>query len=364
MLYALYIVGYTFYVIAAKAGNAILTQDPQQRPIFGGAEVYMAFFAAGSSIFLSSYLAPKYGGLNNAGLFQEFTVITIGAGAVFLAIGLIAIWSKDRIENFGDGDPEMIKIKDMWSILKGNRPLQMFIVAASTDKLSMQIHGNQIVNVMLFGIILGNYALMGAMTSMAIIPNMLLSILGMRYATKFGLKRGLVGTTWGAIIVTALFILVMWLGDPTQIALNNWGIMTVLFVVLYLANNAFRSITTAFVVPMIPDIIDYEAYKSGRFAPGIVSSPYSLIDKLVSSLSQTVVGLMLAFIGFTAVFPDVDTPYSENVFWVTMFLGYGVLTLGWIATLIAMKFYKLDKLKMNEIKEELAVRRRENIENV
>ncbi|RKL65509.1 glucuronide permease [Salipaludibacillus neizhouensis] len=362
-LYALYIIGYTLYVIAARSGYAILTKDPKQRPIFGAAEaIYMSFFAAGGAIYLSSYLAPKYGGFSDPGLFQEFTLVVIAVAGTCMAIGLFVIWPKDRIENYGDGNPVIIKFKDMWPILKGNRPLQMFIVAAATDKLSMQIQGNQVINVMLFGIIMGNFALLGTVTSIAIIPNILLIVFGMRYASKVGLKKGLVATTWLAIFATTLLVVVLWLGDPTQIAFNDWGFMTIAFLVLFLIAGAARSLATAYVVPMIPEIIDYEAYRSKRFTPGIVTSLYTFVDKLVSSLAQTVIGLVLAMIGFRAAFPDLDTPYSETLFWVTMFLAFGVLIIGWIATLIAMKFYKLDKAKMDEIAEVLEARRQENMD--
>ncbi|XOQ15513.1 MAG: Na+/melibiose symporter [Shouchella clausii] len=361
-LYVVYIIGYTFYGISAKAGSAILTKDPQQRPIFGAAQgIYLAIFAAGYSVILSNYLAPKYGGFGDPRLFQEFTVISILSAGICLTLGLVAIWPKDRIENFGDGKPVKIKFKDMWPILKGNRPLQMFIIAMATDKLSYQIQGNQAVNVMLFGIVIGNFALLGTMGAIVLIPNIIVILFGMRHALKFGTRKGLVLATWVALIATALLFLVLWLGDPTQISLNNWGFMTIAFVTLYILSTAVRMVPPAFIAPMVPDIVDYEAYRSGRFVPGIIASLYNFVDKIVSSLAQTIVGLLLALIGFKTAFPDVDTPYSESIFWMTMFLSYGVLILGWIATLISMKFYKLDKEKMQEIKVELEERRRKNL---
>ena len=47
--------------------------------------------------------------------------------------------------------------------------------------------------------------------------------------------------------------------------------------------------------------------------------------------------------------PDVTDAYSSQIFWVTMFLFIGMPMLGWIASIIAMKFYPLDKEKMEEI---------------
>ncbi|MBU7595770.1 MFS transporter [Metabacillus halosaccharovorans] len=366
ILYAIFIIGYTFYSIASRAGYSILTRDPKQRPIFGAAEaVYGALYATAASLLLSNYLAPKYGGFSNVGLFQELTLIIIGVSAIFATIGLLIIWPKDRVENYyQDTKQEPIKFKDMWSLLKGNRPLQLFIVAAATDKLAMQIKGNQIVGVMVFGIVIGNFAVMGQIQAMSLLPSLLVILFGFRYANKNGSKKGLIITTWLSII-TALFVfLVLWLGDPTQINLTNWGVMTTTFVIGYVLLNSLVKLPLAFVIPMIPDIIDYEAYKSGRFVPGLISSVYSFIDKAVSSLAQTIIGLLLAIIGFKAAFPDVDTPYTEGIFWMAMFLNFGGLIIAWILTLIAMKFYNLDKNKMEEIRVELEKRREQNSESI
>ncbi|MFC4323737.1 MFS transporter [Litchfieldia salsa] len=358
-LYIIYIIGYTLVGVANSAGLALLTNDPSQRPIIGGFQViYSTTFFALGSIYLAKFLAPKYGGFSNPGLFQDFAITVAIFAAVTYTLATIAIWSKDRIENFGAGKLETISFRDMWPILKGNRPLQMFILAATTDKLSLQIAGNQIVNLMLFGIIIGNYGIFGTLSAIALIPNILVILFGIRYAAKFGTKKGFVMATWGCIIsFTAMFFL-LWLGDPAQIGSGSLNFMTIAFVTLFLIGGGVRYLSSGLVMPMIPDIIDYETYRSDRFAPGIVSTTYSFVDKMVSSLAQTVVGIMLAMIGFKASLPDIDTPYSESIFWVTMVLYIGFLMIAWIASLVAMKFYELDFKKMMEIQEELQSRRK------
>ncbi|WP_054356679.1 hypothetical protein [Hungatella effluvii] len=55
-----------------------------------------------------------------------------------------------------------------------------------------------------------------------------------------------------------------------------------------------------------------------------------------------------------------DTPLtvtdslSTGLFWVGILLYFGIPMLGWIATLISMKFYPLDDKKMVEIQSEIA----------
>ncbi|MFC4323736.1 MFS transporter [Litchfieldia salsa] len=360
LLYIVFIIGYTFSGVNQATSYSIISNDPKQRPTLGGLQmIYTMFFYTIATVYLSMYLTPKYGGFNNPDLFQEFTIATIIFAGVGYGLFLIAIWKKDRPENFGSGQTSSsLKFKELLPILKGNRPLQMFIVAAATDKLGLQIAGNAVISVMLFGIVMGDYAMAGAMQSMGLIPNILALIFGTAVIRKIGLKKGLVLSTWGCIITYVLLFLVLWLGDPTQISMNNMGILTIAFIVLYIGSGALRYITNAVVPPMLADIVDYESYKSDRYLPGLVGGIYSFIDKTVSSLAQTFVGLALALIGFKTAFPDIDTPYSDTIFWMTMFLFVGTKLMAWISTIIAMRYYDLDKDRMEEIQVELEERRK------
>ena len=359
-MYFVFIIGYTFSGISNAANFAVISNDPKQRPVLGGLQMIATmFFYTAATVYLSMYLTPKYGGFENPALFQEFTITTIIFAGIGYGLFIIAIWTKDRPENFNTGvATSPLKFKDLWPVLKGNRPLQMFIVAATTDKLGLQIAGNAIISVMLFGIIFENYALAGVLSSMALLPNILMILFGTAITRKIGLKKGLVLSTWGCIITYVLLFLLLWLGDPTQIRMENMGLMTVAFIVLYIGSGALRYVTNAVTPPMLADIVDYESYKSGRFLPGMVGGIYQFIDKSVSALAQTFVGLSLAAIGFKTAFPDVNTPFSQTIFWMTMFLFIGTKLIAWISTLVAMKFYELDKERMDEIQGELEDRRR------
>ena len=49
--------------------------------------------------------------------------------------------------------------------------------------------------------------------------------------------------------------------------------------------------------------------------------------------------------------PDVTDTANPQIFCMTMFLFIGMPMIGWIASLIAMKFYPLDKEKMDEVQQ-------------
>ena len=83
--------------------------------------------------------------------------------------------------------------------------------------------------------------------------------------------------------------------------------------------------------------------------PALVNTVYSFIDKLISSLASTIVALSVAMIGYTEGMPQATDELTSGVFWVGTFLWLGVPIIGYVCTLVAMRWYKLDKKTMDEV---------------
>lgn len=349
--YAIYIIGYTCQTACTKAGQACMTNNPAKRPKFGLFDaIYNAILFSAMQIYISSYLVPKHGGFGSIGLYHELITFTIISSAILTALAVFGIWTKDRTEFFGLGNKApKVGFKDYWSVLKGNRALQMLIVAASTDKIAMSVAGNATVTVMLFGIIMGDYSLAGIIGTITLIPNILITMAGTKYAQKLGQKKALVLGTWVSIISYTALVALLVFGDPTQISLKNMSFMTIAFIGIYIIARGAVGVSGAFVIPMISDCADYETYLSGRFVPGMMGTLFSFVDKMISSFATTIIAFAVAAIGFSTRMPDVTDAATPEIFWMTMFLFIGLPMLGWIASIIAMKFYPLDKAKMEEI---------------
>ena len=103
-------------------------------------------------------------------------------------------------------------------------------------------------------------------------------------------------------------------------------------------------------------ICHYETYRSGRYIPGIMGTLFSLVDKLVSSLGSTIVGVAVAMIGISTL-PDGNTPYADGMHLIVIVLFCIVPMLAWVATLVAMKGYTLTGARMREIQEVNAARK-------
>lgn len=188
-------------------------------------------------------------------------------------------------------------------------------------------------------------------------------LLSARTAQKHGQKKSLMSYVAMAFIfyIGVLVTMLLWkFGDPAwnfaiyegelfksgfKITINFY---TVLFLAFFGLGYGAYYATADMPIPMVADCSDYEMYRSGKFIPGIIGTLFSLVDKLVSSLSATVVSIAVGIIGFSGL-PTKATPYIDGMNWVVIVLFCLVPMLAWALTLFAMKGYSLDGQKIKTI---------------
>lgn len=360
-VYMLYIIGYTFQCVVTKSAQSCLTNDPKQRPLFAVFDgIYNTIILTLGPILYMSVLAPKNGGFTE-GFFHDVWIITAPLSFLLTCIAIFCISSKDRLEFFGLGKPVLVKFRDYWEVLKHNRAIQMLVISAGTDKLAGQSQSNGTVGVIVYAIICGNAALQGAVTAYTSIPTMLFLLFGVGIiATRLGQRKAMLLGTYGALICCILSVVLFYAGDPSTLSLpavegfSGWNFFTLAFLLLWLGFKGFSGISSNIVIPMTADCADYEVYRSGRYVPGLMGTLFSFVDKLISSLSTTIVGILCAMIGFRDTLPQLDTPFSPQLKFVGIFCMYGLVIIGLVANIIAMKFYPLTAEKMQEIQGEIA----------
>jgi Na+/melibiose symporter-like transporter len=127
------------------------------------------------------------------------------------------------------------------------------------------------------------------------------------------------------------------------------NLYTVLFILFFGIGYGAYYATADMPIPMVADCSDYETYRSGKYIPGIMGTLFSLVDKLVSSLAQTLVAfIFLAFAGLPEL-PTDATPYSAGIKTAVIVMFCIIPMLAWAATLWAMSGYSLTGAKMKEI---------------
>lgn len=360
VMYMIYIIGYTCQTACTKSGQSCMTNDPSQRPLFSAFDSpYTLLLFAGFPALTSMVLIPKYGDhVNNINYTLElFSVLVPGViifSGVLTALAVIGIWSKDVPENFGLGKEQKFKFKDYVQVIKKNRGLQMLIVSASTDKISGLAASNPITSIMIYGIIMGNNTLQGKLSLITLIPAFILVQFFSQYARKLGIRKGMVTTAIACIVVYAGIWALLIFGDPHAISLENVGFMTIAYLVLWSLGQGISRSSGGLTINAISDVTDYETYRSGNYMPGIIGTIFSFVDKIISAFSTTIVSLAVAAIGYKNTQPATGDPLTPQIFWVGTFLFLGLPILGWIASVIALKFYPLTAEKMKEIQLKIA----------
>ncbi|MGP6147257.1 MFS transporter [Jeotgalibaca sp. A122] len=351
-VYAVYILGYSLQTTVTKAGQNVITNDPKQRPLFSMFDgIFTTLFYSTAGIYVSNYLSSKYNGEFGLDFFTEFSTTFMVGSLILTVLATIGIWKKDRTEFFGLGaenQTDNIKFKDYAKIVKENRALQMLTLAASTDKLGSKIKSNSISGVLFFGIIIGDYGLMGALSAISILPGIFFNVFGSMIARKLGQKRTYVLAQSSAFLVNGLMMLVVLMGDPTKISLSNPNLMTVLFVGLFILATV-QNTGDAMQISMISDVTDYETARSGAYVPGLIGTIFSFVDNFFSSFSNSIVGFVIAMVGYTNTLPEVGDASTPLLILLGIGLYLGGPMLGWLCSMIAMRFYPLDGKKMEEV---------------
>ena len=356
--YMLYVIGYTIVNMTAQTLPALLTNDPKQRPTVGVWQTALNYITPMAlNIVVYTKLMPAFGGSFNQEFLNVVTWVCIALSFVGVVLVCIGISAYDKPENFkGIGKRERLKFKDMWDVLKNNKPLQSYIISASSDKIAQQASSASIVSTMLNGILIGNMGLATTLSMIGMFPSIIFAILGARYAGKHGNKESIVAWTrysiYANIAMIAFFIVTRFTVGTT--AISNSLIFKILFIVLTFAVNGFAMGVTTANTGFMADLIDYELDRGGKYIPAVVSGTYSLVDKIVSSFSAAIATGCVALIGYTTTMPQPTDEATSGVFWMTMFLRYGLAVLGFICTLLAMRKCKLGKAEMVEVQKRIA----------
>ncbi|MCM1542979.1 MAG: MFS transporter [Blautia sp.] len=355
LLYMVYVIGYTMTNMTAQTIPALMTNDPKQRPTVG---VWVTAFnylvPIVLTVVLTMVLLPMYGGEYNLKFLSMACLLCLAISLVGTILVCLGVAEYDSPENFeGIGKREPLKLKDMLSVLKDNKPLQCYIVSAASDKIAQQASTQAVVTTMLFGIVIGNMQLSTILNMVAMLPSILFAVFGARYAGRHGNKESIVTWTYVSMTVAALTVL-FFIFVPDTRAISTTLPLMAGYVILTLALNGAKMCVTTANTAFMSDLIDYELDRSGQYIPAVVTGTYSLIDKLVSSVSAAIATGAIALIGYTSTLPQPTDELSSGIFWMTMILTYGLALIGWVCTLCAMRNCTLTKDEMARVQKQIA----------
>ncbi len=364
VFYAIYVIGYTFQTACTRSGQTCITNDPKQRPMFNIFNTVASLAGMG----LIQVVASLWGGKVGYGSKEFFNLVVPMAVVISCVLTVMAVFGiakKDNPEFYGISEEKQdkVKIKDYLEILKHNHNLKMLIVAGAGSKLASSIAQNTTVGVMLFASMMGNYnGLYLPFYALGFVGTVPFFFLNLKLSQKHGQKYSMVVCNMIALAMYSgvLILLLMWEpGNADRVlSFQNLNIYTIIFLFCYLIGFGSFYTTADMAIPMVADCSDYEIYRSGKYVPGMVGTLFSMVDKLVSSVSTTVVGLVIMVGLQLEKLPDTNTPYIEGTQKIVIILFCGIPMLSWVLTLVSMRFYELSGRKMEEIQDVLALRKK------
>ncbi|MBR2287030.1 MAG: MFS transporter [Clostridia bacterium] len=371
VVYAIWVIGYTFQTSVTRAGQTVLTNDPQQRPLFTIFNTIGSMLGMGLMQFLIPLVKGNFDIKNELGevitsgyarpeLYRIITPIGIAVSVLLTILAIIGIAEKDCPKYYGiGGSQEKVKFSEYADIIRSNKSMQRLMVAGAGCKLALAIATNTTVLLALYGIVMGNYnSLYLPMMVLGYVFAVPFFLLSVRTSQKQGQKASLTRYVSVALICYVGVLALLILSNNQNPALmlsfpfNGGGainLYTVLFILFFGVGYGAYYATADMPIPMVADCSDYETFRSGKYIPGIMGTLFSLVDKLVSSLAQTLVAfLFLLFAGLSEL-PTDATPYSGGIKIAVIVMFCVIPMLAWAATLWAMKGYSLTGARMREI---------------
>ena len=358
-LYAVWVIGYTFQTSVTRSAQSVLTNDPKQRPLFTIFNTIGSMAGMGLMQVLAPIIRSNVGDYNTPDFYAFFAPLGIVISVFLTILAIIGIWEKDNSKYFGiGGTQEAVKVSEYIEIIKANKPMQRLMVAGGTCKLALSVATNMTVLCMLYGCMMGNYdGLYLPMMVLGYVFSAPFFVLSVNTSQKLGQKASLqryVGVALACYVVV-IILLIMW--QPGNPALNlsimgpnglSLNLYTIVFILFFGLGYGAYYATADMPIPMVADCADYETYRSGKYIPGIMGTLFSLVDKLVSSLAATIVGIAVTIIGLENL-PVAETPYAPGMNWVVIALFCVIPMCAWALTLWAMKGYELSGPRMKEI---------------
>lgn len=368
VLYAVWVIGYTFQTSVTRSAQSVLTNDPKQRPLFTIFNTIGSMAGMGLMQVLAPVIRSNVGDYNTPDFYRFFAPLGIVISVILTVLAIIGIWEKDNEKYFGigGGNQEKTKVSEYIEIIKANKPMQRLMIAGGTCKLALSIATNMTVLCMLYGCMMGNYdGLYLPMMVLGYVFSVPFFALSVKTSQKEGQKASLqkyVGVALACYVVV-LVLLILWKPGNAAFTLSIMGenglsinLYTVVFVLFFGLGYGAYYATADMPIPMVADCADYETFRSGKYIPGIMGTLFSLVDKLVSSLAATVVGVAVTMIGLENL-PVAETPYADGMNVVVIILFCIIPMAAWALTLWAMKGYELSGPRMKEIQAINAVRK-------
>ncbi len=361
LMYAIIVVGNTITMTATRAGQAIITQDPGQRPLYAlGQTVFDAIVMAFVSLVVTGDIIGK---MQDALVWRVSIMVLSVVSVILVLIAMQAIKNRDNKTYYSVSEKhEKVKITEFLKLVKRSKPMRSLIAATASDALAAGVRAT--LAIYLFANIIMQRSLSA---TFEIVSGVLLGapilLIGIYFASKKGsaVVYSKISIVQTLLALSGFFICIFFLpADPArEYSGLTFGVLATLLIFgIYMST---LGISSNLVNAMTGDLADYEFYQSGKFIPGTIGATLTFCNKIVSSCVGLVVTGIMLFCGFkgsgeVAVVPE--NVFVNYRFYYCVAVSVFILpAIGHFITYIAMRKYPLDAKTMNEVSLYIAEKR-------
>ena len=340
---------YTLVNVPYGALNSSLTRDTEEITILTSTRMFMANLGAlivkslpmviaifapvaanGEAITNTPEAAPAW-----------FITMTIFAVAGLLLLIFCFSQCKERVV-MDQKESENVKVSDLWTEFLRNRPLRVLAFFFITAFAMMSV-GNAADAYFMSYNVEATPIMTTAFMWLGTIPAFIFMPLVPAIKRKIG-KKGMFYLFLGTAIVGMAMMYIF-----VQVeALKQFELLCV----AQFVKSTGIIVATGYMWALVPEVVSYGEYTSGRRIAGIVNALTGIFFKAGMALGGVVPGLVLALVGFDAKLPEQTAMAEQGILWLVCVIPAILLLLAmWIISKYELEDDVIDKIN-KEIEED------------
>ena len=338
---------YTLINVPYGALNASLTRDTNEITILTSVRMFLANVGGLAVAYgipkLVAALSPD-GQIHSA----ESSSAWLTTMAIYAITGLVLLFfcfsqSKERVV-MDASEMEKVKISDLWTEFRRNRPLRVlafFFVTA----FAMMAVGNSAGSYYMIYNVHGTSDQMANFMALGSIPSFIFMPLVPWIKRKIG-KRAMFNLflTIAIVGMAALYVISMVPSLNSQI----WLVYVAQFV-----KSTGVIVATGYMWALVPEVISYGEYTHGKRISGIVNALTGIFYKAGMALGGVVPGLVLAYVGFDQTNATMQSPLAEQgILWLVCVIPALLL----VVAMLIISQYELSDEVIEKINHEIESR--------
>ncbi len=350
--YAIIVIGNTILMTATRAGQAVITQDPKQRPIYALGQT------VGDAIVMGFVSIMITGGLVGDAydpLVWQVAVLALSAFSIILVlIAIRAIENRDNPKYYALSErEEKPTFKDFYFVIRRNGALKRLLWATVSDYFAATMRVG-----MVFYLYSNIIMHSTVNASFDIIQGVVLGAPAIMFGVWWATKKGLTKVyTQVAIVQTVLSILgflavIIFLPCDPNATYTGFTFNVFIVLAVFALYMSSLGISTNLATSMTGDLSDYEYYLHGKFIPGTIGSALTFVEKIATSFVALIIMGVMLFCGFSEGADAVitkDAFINERFYYCILVSVFLMPCLGHLITYIVMRKYPITEEKMEEI---------------